>query len=257
MNTGYQPEPYWSDVARRIGSRKGSNVIAGDDEPYYRYKRQRFVQLLRTLDLKGMHVLEVGCGPGGNLLEISTMQPASLAGADISAEMIELAQRRLESSRIPVELVKVDGLNLPFPDDSFDRVFTATVLQHNTDEHMLRRILSEICRVSAGKVILMERVEKKRKGDELCMGRPVGEYREICAGNGFQLDTVRFINTRVSYLVSGAIRKLFNKAGRREGETVSRLSVILQKLTLPLTRLLDRVFNSPTDVAMMVFSKTG
>ena len=43
----YHPEPYWSDVAKRIKARKGKNVIAGDDEPYYRYKRERFLDLLK------------------------------------------------------------------------------------------------------------------------------------------------------------------------------------------------------------------
>ncbi|HJW30612.1 MAG TPA: class I SAM-dependent methyltransferase, partial [Saprospiraceae bacterium] len=130
----YHPEPYWSDVAKRIKSRKGKNVIAGDDEPFYRYKRKRFLSLLKEVDFSGKKVLEVGSGPGGNLKELSTVPGIKLVGADISDDMINLAKSILPTS---IELVKTNGTTLPFADQSFDAVFTATVLQHNTDEKML------------------------------------------------------------------------------------------------------------------------
>ena len=45
----YNPETYWSEVAKRIKSRKGKNIIAGDDEPFYRYKRKKFLKMLNSL----------------------------------------------------------------------------------------------------------------------------------------------------------------------------------------------------------------
>ena len=43
----YHPEKYWSEVGERIESREDAhNVIAGDDEPFYRYKREKFLGLL-------------------------------------------------------------------------------------------------------------------------------------------------------------------------------------------------------------------
>lgn len=60
----YHPEPYWSEVAQKIKTREGVNVIAGDDEPYYRYKRKRFLKLLNSVDFAGKSVLEIGSGPG-------------------------------------------------------------------------------------------------------------------------------------------------------------------------------------------------
>ena len=85
----YHPESYWSDVAKRIKSREGRNVVAGDDEPFYRYKRMRFLEMLKAVNFEGKSVLEIGNGPGGNLKEISQLKPARLVGADISAEMIK------------------------------------------------------------------------------------------------------------------------------------------------------------------------
>ncbi|HZV43771.1 MAG TPA: methyltransferase domain-containing protein, partial [Saprospiraceae bacterium] len=151
----YHPEPYWSDVAKRIKSRSGKNVIAGDDEPYYRYKRKQFLALLKEVDFKGKNVLEIGSGPGGNLKELLSLSPAKLTGADISNDMIELAKSNLPES---VSLVKTNGTTLPFADRSFDYVFTATVLQHNTDEQMLEQLINEICRVSAEQVFIFESI---------------------------------------------------------------------------------------------------
>ena len=56
----YDPEPYWSDVAKRIKACNGKNVIADDDEPYYRFKRERFLSLLNEVDFKCKTVLETG-----------------------------------------------------------------------------------------------------------------------------------------------------------------------------------------------------
>ena len=90
----YQPEPYWSDVAKRISEREKSNIIAGDDEPFYRYKRKKFLNLLDTLDFSDKLVLEVGSGPGGNLGYIKKKGLAKeIVGADISNDMIELATK--------------------------------------------------------------------------------------------------------------------------------------------------------------------
>ncbi|MBK9733865.1 MAG: class I SAM-dependent methyltransferase [Saprospiraceae bacterium] len=136
IHTEYKPEKYWSQVAERIEDRESNNVIAGDDEPFYRYKRSEFLKLLSEVDLKNKSVLEVGNGPGGNLSFIMSRpnKPSRIAGADISLNMVNLAKK---NTKKPIELFHFDGANLPFEANTFDVIFTATVLQHNTDESML------------------------------------------------------------------------------------------------------------------------
>lgn len=248
----YNPETYWSEVANRIKSRKGKNVIAGDDEPFYRYKRKKFLRMLNSVDFENKSVLELGCGPGGNLQEVWSKSPKRLVGADISNEMINLSREKLPKK---IDLVKIDGTSLPFADKEFDYVFTATVLQHNTDEEMLKKIMSEICRVSKEKVFLFERIEKKIKGDDLCYGRPVSYYEEICRSHGFKLLNKEFINIRVSYYVCGIIRKVFSPKTRQEGEPLTGIAVFLQKIKLPLTIQLDKIFKSKKDVAKLEFTR--
>ncbi len=250
--SSYHPEPYWSDVAKRIKARKGKNVIAGDDEPYYRYKRERFLALLEEVDFSGKSVLEIGCGPGGNLKALLAKSPKKLTGVDISPDMVDLAKSNLPPE---VDIIKVNGTTLPFEDQQFDYVFTATVLQHNTDEQMLLQLMAELCRVAKEKVFLFERIEDEIMGDELCYGRPVSYYEGVCKKHGFALASAKWINIRTSYYVSGAIRKGLNPKTRVEGEPLNSISVFLQNLTLPLTRQLDKVFTSRRDVARLEFRR--
>lgn len=251
--SSYHPESYWSTVAKRIDSRPDQNVVAGDDSPFYRYKRIKFLNLLLDLDWQNKKVLELGSGPGGNLKELLSKQTSSLQGADISNDMIALATKNINNNK--VVLTKINGEKLPFDDNSQDIVFSATVLQHNTDDRMMRNILKEMCRVSSDKVILFERIESNLKGDDLCMGRPVDYYYSICKEEGYELESTKFINIQISYLVSGIIRKVFNSNSRQEGQQLSSISVFLQKATLPITKILDNIFTSKRDLGRMVFKK--
>lgn len=251
--SSYHPESYWSTVAKRIDSRPDQNVVAGDDSPFYRYKRKKFLALLQDLKWSSKTVLELGSGPGGNLKELLKTDAKSLSGADISEDMIALATKNINNKK--VTLTKINGEKLPFEDGTYDIVFSATVLQHNTDDVMMKKILKEMCRVSSDKVVLFERIESKLKGDDLCMGRPVAYYTAICEEMGMKLDHTKFINIQTSYLVSGLIRKVFNSNRREEGQALSSFSVFLQNATLPITRVLDNVFTSKRDLGRLVFVK--
>jgi hypothetical protein len=167
--------------------------------------------------------------------------------------MIALARKNLAQKN--VNFTKINGEQLPFENKRFDIVFSATVLQHNTDEMMMEAILKEMCRVSKDRVVLFERVEKTLKGDELCMGRPVEYYANICREQGFTLVETKFINIQVSYLVSGAIRKMLNPNTRKEGQPLTPFATWCQKASLPLTKVLDKVFTSRRDLAKLEFRR--
>ncbi len=254
MSSSYHPEVYWSEVARRIKNRKGHNVLAGDDSPYYRYKRTKFLALIDEVGWGNQRVMELGSGPGGNLAKILTKKPLQLVGVDISEEMINIASENLESPIL--SFYKTDGKTIPLSDQCFDLVFSATVLQHNTDEEMMKDILREMCRVSDNKVYLFERIENRLTGDELCMGRPIEYYKRICNAEGFELRSVSFINIQTSYWVCGIIRNTFNRSSRKEGEMESRLSSRIQSVLLPITSILDKIFPAKRDLARLEFVRT-
>ncbi len=251
----YHPEKYWSGVGQRIEEREnGKNIIAGDDEPYYRYKRREFLKLLNEVDFRDKKVLEIGHGPGGNLIEVFKHKPKLLVGVDISDQMVKLAKNKIPND---IAVQKINGTELPFKNDEFDIVFTATVLQHNTDETMLKNLMKEIARVSRNSVLLFEKIENSIKGDDLCLGRPVDYYDTIMQDNGYKLKSTKFINIRTSYYVSGAIRKGLNPKHRKEGEALNKASEILQTLTLPITGVFDKLIHSNKDVARLEFIKSA
>jgi len=252
-NKNYHPEPYWTKVAERIQNREGKNIIAGDDEPYYRYKRNRFLEMMSSIDFQNKSVLEIGSGPGGNLEFISKKEPSRLVGVDISQSMVDLSKNHLLN--LPIDIHKIDGTSLPFSDGEFDICFSATVLQHNTDEKMMESVLKEMCRVSSGKVILFERINNPIAGDELCLGRPVQHYEKICTENGFKLVEVEFINIFTSYLVAGFTRKVLNPSDREEGEPLTGFSVGIQNALLPFTKFFDKIFKVKKDLGKLVFEK--
>jgi len=249
----YHPEKYWSEVAQSIDSRDGHNVLAGDDSPFYRYKRKRFLALLKAVDFNGKKVMELGSGPGGNVKEILTLNPSTVTGADISQNMINIASKHVNNDK--ASFVKINGEKLPFKDGNFDLVFSATVLQHNTDDDMMRKILGEMCRVTNDKIYLFERIESNFKGDDLCMGRPFDYYRKIVEDHGFDFKKVDYINTEVSHIFCGVVRKLFNPKKRVEGQKETAISLGIQKIIVPISSLLDKIFTAKRDVARMEFTR--
>lgn len=88
--------------------------------------------------------VDVGCGTGAfTELVISSCSPASIVGVDPSAEQIEYA-RQLPTARL-AEFKVADTLNLPFPDNSFDVVASALVINFIPDR---QRAVSEMRRVA-------------------------------------------------------------------------------------------------------------
>ena len=128
----YEPEKYWDKVAENVSIRDDLKIIAGDDEPYYRYKRRLFLKLFGTINFEHKKVLEVGSGPVGNLDFLANKGCAEIVGVDVSEKMIGLSRRVLRNKSVHIQ--KIDGSSLPFESSYFDLVFTSTVLQHNTDE---------------------------------------------------------------------------------------------------------------------------
>ena len=80
----------------------------------------------------GMSLLDCGCGPGSTTIELAQrLAPGQVTGIDIGAESVKQAQalaRDLDVSNVSFQVANV--YELPFPDNSFDAVFTHVVLAH-------------------------------------------------------------------------------------------------------------------------------
>jgi SAM-dependent methyltransferase len=75
-------------------------------------------------DVRGLRVLEVGCGSAmcSRWLARHGARPVAF---DISAGMLRHARDGAARTGVPVPLVQADAEHLPFADDSFDLAFTA------------------------------------------------------------------------------------------------------------------------------------
>lgn len=94
----------------------------------------------------GMHLLDVGCGPGTITRELgNTVGPTGeVLGIDSAAEVIRLAEN--ESAAPNVRFTVQDVLRLDLPDGSFDVVHAHQVLQHLTDPVAALREMSRVVR---------------------------------------------------------------------------------------------------------------
>src|SRR5437016_6119676 len=86
-----------------------------------RYSIQLYEQVARTINLKGLRVLEVGCGRGGGCTYLARYrQPASVLGVDISPKAIAFCQR--VHSVPDLSFRQGDAEALPCPAEAFDVV---------------------------------------------------------------------------------------------------------------------------------------
>ncbi len=91
-------------------------------------------------------ILEVGCGYGKILSELSRRVCVPLVGIDFSPTQLELAAR-LINPQAGVSLVLARGEQLPFPDGAFDMVVTSAVILHNRPD-IAQTMRREILRVA-------------------------------------------------------------------------------------------------------------
>lgn len=97
-----------------------------------------FVQLGLT-DLTQLKLLEVGCGAGGNLLELLRLgfAPQHLAGAELLPERLAQARQLLPSI---VQLWGGDACQLDIAPGSLDIVFQSTVFSSLLDDAFQQRL---------------------------------------------------------------------------------------------------------------------
>ncbi|WP_338834935.1 2-methoxy-6-polyprenyl-1,4-benzoquinol methylase, mitochondrial [Moorella humiferrea] len=92
---------------------------------------------------KGEHILDVGCGTGNFSLELARLG-VEVTGIDISEPMLETARRKAAAAGLELEFLHADAMNLPFADNTFDKIVSVTALEFAPD---LKAALAESYRV--------------------------------------------------------------------------------------------------------------
>ena len=147
----------------------------------------------------GVSVLDCGCGPGSITLGIAAIvEPGKVVGVDFGPSQIERAQSSTARTGLAnVTFQTADCYALPFPDSSFDRVFSHALMEHLATPlraaKELYRVLNPggvigVCSPDWGGFILAppsarlsEAIEaytslQTRNGGDVQVGRKLGEY---------------------------------------------------------------------------------
>jgi len=120
---------------------------------FFKMCYRRIRPLLKLQD--GMRLLDVGCGTGSLLKELSQSgKELNLYGIDVSPEMVKAAKMKLKDEK-RVELYEGAAADLPFQSNYFDYVVCMNSLHHHPDP---KQSLTEMTRVlkPGGVMIIMD-----------------------------------------------------------------------------------------------------
>jgi SAM-dependent methyltransferase len=142
-------------VGGLVGSYAGDYEAFFADYDRFRYKREAHIlRCLDRLDVGGKKLLEVGIGEGADAEQL-IRRGARYSGLDLTMAAVVRTRTRFELRRLPFEDVRHGSvLGIPWPDESFDLVFSHGVLHHVPDIHQAQREIGRVLR-PGGELIAM------------------------------------------------------------------------------------------------------
>ena len=163
---------------------------------------------------KEARILEVGCNTGTQLLMLQEMGYTRLYGIEIQAYALERAKARLPRA----ELSQASALSIPYPEKSFDLVFTSGVLIHIAPSD-LPRALGEIHRCSKNWIwgfeyYAPEPTEIRYRGHEQLLWKR--DFAKSYCEEFADLELVK--EERVPYLYDGNVDSMFLLKRQRDSQ---------------------------------------
>jgi len=104
--------------------------------------------LVEQAKIKAKHrVLDLACGSGTLTILIKNTQPqAAIIGIDGDAKILEIAKTKAKESGVEIQFDEGMSFDLPYEDESFDRVISSLFFHHLTRDNKLKT-LREVKRV--------------------------------------------------------------------------------------------------------------
>jgi ubiquinone/menaquinone biosynthesis C-methylase UbiE len=134
---------------------------------------------------KNEMIMDFGCGVG-RITTVLAPRVKKITGIDLSVQMLEVARRRCKLPN--VEFIHLESPALPFPENTYDKIFTHWVLQHASDEDVLL-YLKEFKRIlkPGGNVLLFEQIknEDEYSDKNVHVYRSSDHYKHLLEDAGF------------------------------------------------------------------------
>ena len=163
----------------------------------------------------GYRVLDLGCGTATLTILIKQMYPAAeVVGLDGDPKILAIAEAKAAKAEVSLTLDHGLAFEMPYPDQSFDRVVSSLVIHHLTTDNK-RRAFQEIHRVL-------------RPGGELHVldfGRPHNLYTSIVS------PLIRRLEEAADN-VQGLLPAMIREAGFDQVEVTQRFTTIFGPLAL-------------------------
>lgn len=131
-----QVRDFWN--ANPCGAKFVDGVEVGSREFFdlverHRYETEGHIREVVGFERwRGKDVLEIGCGLGTDAVQFARAG-ARYTGVDLTPRSVELVTRRFELYGLEGAARVADAEQLPFPDGSFDLVYSHGVLHHTPD----------------------------------------------------------------------------------------------------------------------------
>jgi ubiquinone/menaquinone biosynthesis C-methylase UbiE len=166
-NFHWQTDGYFSDYSAEVYELGVELLFRGTADVMRRQVIPPITQYARAHHGERLRLLDIGCGTGRTLHQISVAHPTmQLHGVDLSPAYIRAARRRL--AEVPeLTLAVENGEALPWSDATFD-IVTSTYMFHELPRNARRNVVREMLRVvKPGGLLVIEDSAQLAESNEI------------------------------------------------------------------------------------------